>query len=62
MLTKVYGLLWLVTGVLMLALFLTGNLGTTGLVVFGFIIFGLLYMGLISVLPFWATHNISTKH
>jgi hypothetical protein len=62
MLTKVYGLLWLATAVFMMAAYLTGNLGTNSVIVFGFIIFGLLYMGLISVLPFWATHNTSTKH
>lgn len=62
MLTKIYGLMWLLTAVAMGVFFITGNLGSTAIIVFGFIIFGLLYMGLISVLPFWATHDNSVKH
>jgi hypothetical protein len=62
MLTRIYGLMWLLTALAMGIFFITGNLGATALVVFGFIIFGLLYMGLISVLPFWATHDTSIKH
>lgn len=62
MLTKLYALLWLAVGAAMGTLFLAGAMNTMALVVFGFILFALLFGGLISVLPFWATHQTSNKH
>lgn len=62
MLTKLYGMLWLAVAVSMAVLFLAGAMNTLALIIFGFIIFALLYGGLISVLPFWATHQVSNKH
>ena len=57
MLTKLYGLLWLLVGIAMAFSFLTGTMNTLAIVVYGFILFALLFGGLISVLPEWVTHS-----
>jgi hypothetical protein len=54
---KAYFYLWLVIAAIFGAIFLTGNLTLTMLVVFGFIAFGVTFMGMMGVLPAVVTHE-----
>lgn len=62
MLIKIYETLWGLIGVAAFVLYLTGNLSEMAMVVFGFICFGMIFMGMISVLPFFVTHQTSARH
>jgi hypothetical protein len=57
MITKIYGLIWLL-GLLAVGLtYLTGNLNPTMVILYGFLSFGAIFMGMIAVLPLTVTHH-----
>ncbi|HMS41964.1 MAG TPA: hypothetical protein PKE69_17160 [Pyrinomonadaceae bacterium] len=62
MITKIYGLVWLL-GLLAVGItYLTGNLNPVMIVLFGFLSFGAVFMGMIGVLPLVSTHQSPPKH
>ena len=62
MLVKIYFLVCAL-GLLTAAVFyFTGNLNPMMQIVFGFLTFSIVFMGMISVLPFWSTHHLPSKH
>lgn len=56
MLTKIYGMLWVLIAFAAALFFLTGNLTQLVGVVFGFITFGMIFMGMMNVLPAAIAH------
>lgn len=62
MITKVYGLIW-VLGLLTVAVcYFTGNLTPVMTVVFGFLSFGAIFLGMMNVLPEVTVHRTADKH
>jgi hypothetical protein len=51
MLTKVYMAVWFFVGLAAITAYLTGYLGSIGMIVFGMTFLGLVFMGMIAVLP-----------
>ncbi|MEP7214492.1 MAG: hypothetical protein ABI791_15555 [Acidobacteriota bacterium] len=56
MLVKMYWMVWAVTAIAAMLVFLTGNFTLMMATVFGFIAFGLVFMGMIGVLPTMVSH------
>ena len=56
MIVKIYGMLWLATGVIAALLYIAGVFTLTVGVTFEFIAFGMVFMGMIGVLPILAAH------
>ena len=62
MITKIYGLIWVLGFLAVAACYFTGNLTPVMTVVFGFMSFGAIFLGMMNVLPEVAVHGTAEKH
>lgn len=62
MIVRIYWTMWAAVLIAALAIFLTGNLTMSAVVVFGFISFGMIFMGMMSVLPATIAHPAPPRY
>ena len=61
MITKIYGLIWLLGALAAGILYMTGNFNSYVNILFGFLSFGAIFMGMIAVLPLTVVHHAPKK-
>ena len=62
MITKIYGMIWMLGLLAVTVCYLTGNLTPVVTVVFGFLSFGAIFLGMMNVLPEVVVHRSAAKH